>query len=56
MSDRLHVLQYSVFETASEDQSTKLERITANIDKHVPIELRSDQTDAANDRRTPLAA
>lgn len=50
VSDRLHSLRFADFETSGEDPATTLERITAYIDKHVPIALSSDQTDAAKAR------
>lgn len=50
VSDRLHSLRFADLDTTGEDPATTLERITAFIDKHSPIALPSDQTDAAKAR------
>lgn len=50
VSDRLHSLRFADFDTSGEDPATTLERIIAYIDKHTPIALPSEQTDAAQAR------
>lgn len=50
VSDRLHSLRYADFDTPGEDPATTLERIIDYVDKHTPIALPSDQTDAAKAR------
>lgn len=50
VSDRIHSLRYAYFTTMVEDPVTTVGLIKAYNDKHVPIALKSNRTDAARAR------